>query len=334
MACTSPLQGYRTSIINPKTGKFGVTLNVKEGHYDLPSIPIPCRQCIWCRLNTSREDAVRVMHEASLWEENTFITLTYAPEHLPPDGSIDPPAVQKFMKRLRDYICRKEGCRIEGLYDIVTRKKIKCRKLCRKIRSFGCAEYGEKKGRPHYHIILFNYDFSDKELLKVEKGFNYYKSDSLSKLWRFGHNVITDLTFESAAYVARYVTKKLTGLKEELYLTLGDYGEILSEKLPERSVARSRRPGIGRGFLEKYFSDVYPGDSVVIKRKGRYIEVKPPRYYDRILEQQNPELFKEIKLRRLKLGEDRDVDEDRLRVLQELYEIRFNLLKRSYEIDS
>lgn len=133
---------------------------------------------------------MRCMHEASLYENNCFITLTYSDENLPLNGSLDYDAPVLFMKKLR-------------------------KKFGPNIRSYGCAEYGEKYKRPHYHLCLFNHDFHDK------KPFNHthwgnndnrlYNSNDLESLWDLGHSSVGKFTFETAAYVARYVTKKITG---------------------------------------------------------------------------------------------------------------------------
>ena len=136
MPCYRPIKGYRSRRLNAETGKRPVVFNPRDGFYDQP-VDLPCGQCIGCRLERSRQWAIRCVHEASLHERNCFITLTYRDECLPTNGSLDLDAFQKFMKRLR----RRFG---EG------------------VRFFHCGEYGENFGRPHYHAILFNLDFSDK----------------------------------------------------------------------------------------------------------------------------------------------------------------------------
>ena len=129
---------------------------------------------------------MRCMHEKQSHERSAFITLTYDEEHLPQDGGLDVSHFQKFMKRLR----KKRG----------------------KVRFFHCGEYGDMKGRPHYHAILFGIDFWDDQVLVEEKNDNpYYISAELAQLWPFGQHRIGEVTFESSAYVARYIMKKITG---------------------------------------------------------------------------------------------------------------------------
>ena len=180
MACYSPLEGYRRiggGWTPRKQDSAGTRLNV------------PCGQCIGCRLEYSRQWAIRCMHEAQLHESNAFITLTYADEHLPQDRSLDKREFQLFIKRLR--------------------KSIQPQRL----RYFHCGEYGAKLGRPHYHACLFGFDFPDKELQRYSKtGEKLYRSDLLDSAWQNkGWALIGEVTFQSAAYVARYITKKITG---------------------------------------------------------------------------------------------------------------------------
>ena len=184
MACYHPLKGYRSSELT-KNGKRKIVFNRNQGYADLP-VTVPCGQCIGCRLERSRQWAIRCHHEASLYENNSFITLTYADEYLPQNGSLDLNAQQKFFKRLR-------------------------KKYGSGIRFYACGEYGSKFGRPHYHACLFNHDFADKTLWKITNDVPLYRSSSLEELWPYGHSSVGNVTFQSAAYVARYILKKITG---------------------------------------------------------------------------------------------------------------------------
>lgn len=231
---------------------------------------IPCGGCIGCRLERSRQWAVRCIHESQMHEHNSFITLTYSSENLPKNLSLSVPDFQKFMKRLR--------------------KAIKT-----PVRYYMCGEYGDQNYRPHYHACLFGYDFPDKILFKVSNGNNLYISQQLIDIWGKGHCLIGDVTFESAAYCARYVMKKITGKMAENghYDRVDeDTGEVYSV-LPEYN-AMSRRPGIGKTWYDNYKSDVYPYDEVVSQGKM----LRPPRFYDRCLSSEDIILFEEIKQKR------------------------------------
>lgn len=259
MPCYSPLDAYKGKTNGD--GKVAISFKRSEGLFgSFSRISLPCGQCVGCRLERSRQWAVRCMHEASLYEDNSFLTLTYNDEHLPANLSLDLGDFQDFMKRLRKSIAPK------------------------RVRFYHCGEYGENLGRPHYHALLFNHSFSDKKLFSSRSGNNVYTSDSLSKLWPLGFAVFGAVTFDSAAYVARYVMKKVTG-----DLADSHYGPLKPEY-----TTMSRRPGIGKGWFDKFKSDVFPLDRVVVNGK----ETRPPRFYDSLLEREDRSTFLKIKVQR------------------------------------
>lgn len=235
---------------------------------------LPCGQCIGCRLEYSRRWACRCMDEASLHEENCFLTLTFDEAHLPKDGSLDVSVFQKFMKRLR----------ISRVRDLQAKHGNAWKKYFKPVRFYHCGEYGEKLGRPHYHALLFGHDFADKELFVMRNGNPFYVSKELDQVWQQGHALIGECTFDTAAYVARYVMKKITGAAAPAH-----YGNLKPEY-----VTMSRRPGIGTGWFEKFKGDVYPGDFKVVNG----VKTRPPRFYDNLLQLEDPALFERLKARR------------------------------------
>lgn len=302
MACFHPLKGYYSTERSPQ-GKRRFVVSSRQAYHDL-TIDVPCGQCMGCRLERSRQWAVRCVHEASLYEENCFVTLTYSPENLPLFGSLEVEDFQKFMKKLR-------------------------KKFDRPIRYFHCGEYGERLQRPHYHACLFNLDFPDKEFWKEERGNKLYRSALLEETWGLGHCSVGALTFESAAYVARYITKKQTGRRaEEHYEFVDPFTGEYRQKKPEY-VTMSRRPGIGAGWLEKYRSDVYPSDFIVVRGK----KMKPPKFYLDILKRDFPEEYARLKARR-KGGAEKIAENnthERLLVREEVLFEKTKMLRRSYE---
>lgn len=304
MACYRPLTGYRSKFVN-RNGKREIVFNTSDGYADM-EVKIACGQCIGCRLERSRQWALRGVHEASLYDRNSFITLTYDDANLPADGSLDVTHFQKFMKRLR-------------------RKYPET-----KIRFFHCGEYGDRTRRPHYHAVLFNMDFNDKILIKEKEGICLYTSPTLSQLWPMGFNTVGDVTFESIAYVARYITKKVTGeLAESHYQVIdSDSGELISVLKPEY-VTMSRRPGIGRDWYDKFKGDCYPKDFVTVRGK----KMRPPKFYDKILEDQHGELFERIKEKRIKDAQKYKADQtvERLEVKEAVKQAQLNQLKRKLE---
>lgn len=301
MPCFHPLHGFKSRTLNA-SGKRSITFNPNQGFRDLP-VSVPCGQCIGCRLERSRQWAIRCVHEASLHKNNCFITLTYDNDHLPADKSLHVSHFQKFMKRLR-------------------------KRFGPNIRFFHCGEYGEKFSRPHYHACLFNFDFPDKVLWKTVRGNKLYRSQALEELWPEGFCTIGDVTFESAAYVARYITKKVTGPQQDHhYEHVTSDGEILKRK-PEY-VTMSRRPGIASRWFQKFSSDVYPSDFIVMRER----KLKPPRYYDRLYEIDHPERTALIKNSRKALAKKHSDNNtpQRLEIRETIQLSKAKQLKRSYE---
>jgi hypothetical protein len=298
MACFHPLQAYQCS-------DGSIIFSERKGDV-VRSLSLPCGQCRGCRLERSRQWAVRCMHEASLHEKNCFITLTYDNDHCPSDRSLNYGDFQRFMKRFRK--------RFKGST----------------IRFYMAGEYGEKFERPHFHACIFGFNFPDLTLWKrTPSGALIYRSKSLEDLWPFGYSSVGDVTFESAAYVARYVMKKRTGkcIGDHYETTDMETGEI-KERVPEFN-RMSLKPGIGYGFYEKFTSDIYPHDYVVIN--GR--ETRPPKFYDKKFAYDYPEAFEALQFQRFVDAVDRfdDNTDERLCVKEQVLEAKFSRLKRHIE---
>jgi hypothetical protein len=238
---------------------------------------------------------------------------------MPDSGSLDVRDFQLFMKKLRK--------RFSGVDDVVNSST---GEVTKPIRFFHCGEYGEQYKRPHYHACLFNFDFPDKKLWRrTKQGHMVWRSPALEELWPYGYCEIGAVTFESAAYVARYIMKKVNGDgADDHYMTVDPAtGEI--RMLKPEYVTMSRRPGIGHGWYEKYKDDVYPSDEVVMR--GRLM--KPPRYYDRQLQIDDGFTYDEIKSKRedlAKLNLD-DNTSKRLLVKEQVALARISKLKRSID---
>jgi len=170
MACYHPQTAYRSKAGRSPSGGWPIVFNVRDGYVDLPVV-VPCGKCIGCRLERSRQWAIRCVHEASLYDKNIFITLTYADEYLDKGKSLVKKDFVNFMKYLRrDY---GEGIRFFhcGEYGVVCHYCGKHRTAC------DCGNYTDSLGRPHHHAIIFNHDFVDKTLYSVKKGIPLYVSE-------------------------------------------------------------------------------------------------------------------------------------------------------------
>jgi len=252
-------------------------------------------KCVGCQEIYSRQWAVRAWHEAQLHEQNCFITLTFSDKFLPKE--LDHFIFQKFMKRFR-------------------------RSISQPVSFFMAGEYGSLNFRPHFHACIFGFDFSDRVLWSVRDGVNLYTSQLLSSLWSdvktgesYGFTSVGDVTFESAAYIARYVGKKAGRSVAEL-----------DGRKPEYSKCSLKRP-IGKGWISAYVDSVYPDDAVTLV-DGR--KCKPPRYYDRFLSLTNENLSFIISSRRKqKMKSSVDNTPERLRERESVKQAQLAQLKRS-----
>lgn len=279
MPCFRPLKGYRSLEVGPR-GRAKVVFSPTAGCVDRP-VDIPCGQCIGCRLERSRQWAVRCMHEAAMHEDNSFLTLTYSDRHYPPGGSLVKRDLQLFFKRLRK--------RLES----------------KKVRYFACGEYGDSTDRPHYHVILFGHWFDDVIFYKnSHSGHALYVSEDLDGLWSNGNCYIGDVSFDSAAYVARYCLKKVNGpAAGDRYQKIDTRTGEVYDCEPEFALM-SRRPGIGRLWYEKYADEVLKDDTVV----ANGARMLPPRYYDTVREASDLDGLLKTKIERAKRGKRREED--------------------------
>ena len=300
MTCTKPLLVYKSA--RSKKVLFNKPFPFAKG------FNVPCGQCSGCRKTKARQWAVRMVHEAQMHEDNCFITLTFNDMVLNDrdQSSINVKDFQLFMKKLRN-------------------------STFKKIRYYHCGEYGKKRGRPHYHAILFGYDFPDRTLFSVDKSGNkLFVSAKLQSLWPYGWSSIGDVTFASAQYVAKYCTKIITGdLAEDHYKTVN------GKPVTPEYCTMSRKPGIGYTFYKKFRSDIYPHDFCEIDGK----KILPPRYYDELLKGEDPILYEEIKQKRLDEMNNpviEDIDDPQWKRFADIEELRAHREKRSlrkYELD-
>lgn len=269
----------------------GLTFRPGDADKSLAQLVVPCGQCIGCRLERSRQWGVRIMHECASHERSSFLTLTYNHESLPDDGSLNHRHFQLFMKRLRKSLGNK------------------------KVKYFLAGEYGEKLKRPHYHAILFGHWFPDSQrFLLSESGHWLYRSDLLDGLWGHGFCQIGSVSFESAQYVAKYCLKKVTGSMAK---------DAYGDRKPEYATMSN---GIGFEWITKYMDEVYQSDEVIVNGHSSPV----PRYYDKKLEEFDPEKFAEVKAERNRVDVKRirEQTEPRLRAQEEVLKARTNLYKR------
>lgn len=324
MPCFHPLQGYRARHVNPASGKRSVVFDPQIGYVDRP-VTVPCGRCIGCRLERSRQWAMRCVHEASMHADNAFITLTYNDQHLPAGGTLIKKDFWDFAKRLRRSI---EPSKIRIFY--CGEYGERCKVCDGSRRKCVCPKFEPGLGRPHFHALLFGHDFADKQPWRPNgRGDKRFTSESLSRLWGMGFVTTGAVTFESAAYVARYCTKKKHGDEAEAHYrsVVADTGEIIQRV---REFAQpSLRPAISKGWLQSFMADVYPDDFVVLRGQ----QMKPPKYYDRLHETDAPAAHGAIKAERARYGRAHEADStpERLAVRKKCKEAQISQLKRELE---
>lgn len=278
--CYTPLKAWYDE-------DYNIVFKENIGH--VGPFELPCGKCMGCRLEKRRQWAIRCVHEAQFHEENCFITLTYDDEHLLSDSLIKSD-IQKFFRRLRKRL---------------KPKKIKC---------LYCGEYGDKFNRPHYHAIIFGHDFGLSEskhltrhggvlkkfldsfgekdenlqkkieLMKSTDFGNIYMSEELASLWKKGFTSVAEMSFHTANYVAKYITKKVSGDKaiEHYQGRIPDFGGM------------SRREGIGLKWIEKYYPEVVQNGCIIYDNQ----KIKIPHYYEKWLQKYKPSLYEILKIKR------------------------------------
>lgn len=279
MPCTSPLKAYKTT-----RGVLGFDLRLVPKER---VIEIACGQCMSCRLRKKRDWAMRLVHETqSHWDsehptqktpESCFLTLTYNGKELPADRSIEKREWQLFMKKLRKKL-GKEG-----------------------LKYFAVGEYGDG-GRPHYHGILYGHDFrADREFWKEDQGNTLWVSKMLEETWGKGFCTIGEVTFDSAAYCAGYVTKKVSGeLADSHYERVSNETGECWHVEREWSLVSSKPRGIGYDFWKRHWKQIYEQGEVSLDGKS----FPPPAYYDKLMaedprDEEKLELLKSAKEKRL-----------------------------------
>lgn len=307
MACFYPCDAWYHS----KSRVLLLKYNPKFCHSIKPDLQVACGRCVGCRLDKSRQWAIRCMHEAKMWPDNCFITLTFASfswistRRLSSDD-LEYRHFQLFMKRLRKRFPESN------------------------IRFYMAGEYGDQFGRPHFHACLFNFNFPDRDFLfRTPSGEVIYRSKILEDLWPYGFSSIGEVTYESAAYVARYCMKKIGGdMAEDHYRVVNPYtGEVI-QRTPEFN-RMSLKPGIGATWFNRYSSDVFPRDSVI---DNNYRESRVPRYYDKLYARISSEAecnFEHIKIARVAKVQLDDNTPERLKVREQVVLANLSKKKRN-----
>lgn len=271
MPCVHPIQAWRNTFSDYKLKKRAAPFFKRPPEAALLAgtvrpTPLPCGKCIECRLDYSRQWAIRGACELQTVDRASFVTFTYSPEKLPPGRTLVKEDYQKFLKRLR-----RAG--FEFTYML-------------------CGEYGDRLGRPHYHAIFFGEDFrkdSYRAPVTQSPDMPLYVNDKLTAIWGNGHVVVGDVSFASIQYVASYVTKKVNGeMAKDHY----------NGRMPE-FMRMSLKTPIGSRWFDRFWSDVYPRDEFIFD--GNVL--RPPKYFQRRYAKLFPEKALDLSVKREKVAE-------------------------------
>lgn len=212
-------------------------------------LPLPCGQCLHCRINKRREWSNRLMMEKESSTVASFVTLTYRDEELNDISSADwnasrpvvatlvPKHTQEWLKRIRLTCSRKYGIH--------------------RLRYYVVGEYGEDKGRPHYHAALFGFPPCVNGKTRKHLRRCCGPCNILRDSWGFGAIQSLELNKDLAQYLAKYVTKKWT--KENSWTK-----ERLKGRHPEFA-RMSLKPGIGTDAIMSAVT------GTVLRRTGKYL---------------------------------------------------------------
>lgn len=267
-------------------------------------VTLPCGLCFGCRMDNARMWSLRMMHEARYHENNFFVTLTYDDASLPPDADLRYRDLRLFFVNARHHF----------------------QTAAKPFKYFACGEYGDKTLRPHYHFAGFDFKIDDLRPFKQTASGWYFLSESLRSIWKHGHVIVAPLQWDCAAYIARYVTKKMHGSN------LRDKGTFDPDtgELDLYTIERAfQSKGLGLPFYEDHHDEIWDLDACLFK--GQYL-VKPPRYYFKQLEKSDPVKASLIKEKRMADKPLVVIDETRDKEL--LYEmearrLQMQTLKRS-----
>lgn len=269
MPCYTPIEAWQLE---------GGNIVFAERGRVLRALRLRCGNCVGCLIDRKKQWAARIIHESQMHLHNWFVTFTYNSEHLPADGALHYEDFQGFLHRLRravNYHRAKGSPRIS-------------------VRHFTAGEYGGKYGRPHFHSILFNLLLPDIcRAGRSPAGHTLWGSAWLEKLWGLGYITIGSVSFDSAAYTASYICKKIDPATEPLREFVDcKTGEV--RKLPPEFARMSLRPAIGKTWFDKYHADCLPRDYCVVN--GRKVPV--PRYYTSLFKKLDAEQHEALEFER------------------------------------
>uniref|UniRef100_A0AAU8B7X2 Replication initiator protein n=1 Tax=Dulem virus 196 TaxID=3145673 RepID=A0AAU8B7X2_9VIRU len=286
-------------------------------------VRIPCGKCIGCHADRARNYATRAIHEyfSDRDQPSCFVTLTFNDDMIykrdvPYYKTVYRPELSGFIKRLR-----------ERVYD----------KYKKTFRVFATGEYGELHDRPHYHLLVYGFDFPDKKPFQYRRLKNGelvydYRSEFLEKLWSppnsdksYGFSHIGQVTQFSCSYVAGYISGKLDEFENK------DYKQLSIEK---PFFYTPSKPGLGANYFNKYYKEIFANGYC---HWHNNIKAPIPPYYVDLLKKTDEELYNSYRLDKMKnlidnlFIENLELSEQRLKVREDVLKLKYDASIRSYE---
>lgn len=304
MSCFRPIKGFRCI----EGGYRGLTFNPLKALNSALPLMLPCGQCNGCLHDRAAAWAIRLGHEAVCHDRSCFVTLTYSDEAVPVDFSLKKRDAQLFMMRLR-------------------------KRFGAGIRFFCAGEYSDApKLRPHYHFLLFGVDFRDDRYPWTKRNnHQVWRSPALEELWPHGQSELGSVTPASAGYVARYCLKKMTGPKADAhYFRVSPVDGNAYRVEPDFSTmsrgGRGGLGGIGQLWFDRFASDAFPSDFVVVDGHKRPV----PAFYLRQLSDVAADPIKRArKAKAAKPAAKWNRSKERLAVREEVHAARVSRLVRT-----
>lgn len=247
---------------------------------------IPCGQCIGCRIRKREDWACRIEMEAmtskphSVW----FVTLTYDDKNIPGVNHETGEVIRGALyKKQKENLKENQTLWYEDIQKFLKRLR---KTSEQNIRYFCAGEYGEKTGRPHYHLILFNYNPEKLEPYRLLSKEGYYTDTRITKCWPYGiHNMSEPTSNKAFSYTAGYVTKKIGN----------ETMEHIKRGLRPPFAMMSLKPGLGEKYYLENKERIWEQGYIQLSNGKR---AAIPRYFEKQMEAENPKKLWEIKRQR------------------------------------
>ena len=253
---------------------------------------VPCGKCLPCQKKRRSEWSLRLEHEYMFSDSAFFITLTYNDESLPRTKQGFPTLVKKHVQ---DYIKRLRNAHVAYLKKEQEKVKNEFKIKSKSIRYYTVGEYGSQTRRPHYHLLLFNYDIAN-----ISPFTSKWKNTQTQM--SYGHVDVGTVTSASINYVTKYMFKgfnKKTDKRQRPFSLMSkkpiighdylvNYGthHIQNETLEVRDQNGGLRR-IPKAYLRRLFTNKEDRRELSKKNHDEFIKSKMKRYEENILKYYN-----------------------------------------------